>query len=115
MRGIVNRFLPLIIILAAFLIAVGSCEKSNNNGSGSGSGSMTASINNSVWSANYGVGGSYTVADSMFDVAGAQIKSGDTTGFSITFYAPITVNKAFSTDTTSTIDIQYADAVTGAL
>jgi hypothetical protein len=113
MRLIVNRFLPLIIILAAFSMAVGSCEKSSNN-SGS-SGSMTASINNTAWAANAGFGGSFTVADSTFDIAGAEIKSGDTTGFSITFYTPITVNKTVNSDTTSNIDIQYADAKTGAL
>jgi hypothetical protein len=113
MRLIVNRFLPLIINLAAFSMAIGSCEKSSNN-SGSGE-SMTASINNTAWAANAGVGGSFTVADSTFDIAGAEIKSGDTTGLSITFYTPITVNKAFNSDTTSAIDIQYADAKTGAL
>ena len=112
MRLIVNRFLPLIIILAAFSMAVGSCKKSSNNNSSSGS--MTASINSTAWSANYGVGGSFTVADSMFDVAGAQITSGDTSGFSMTFYTPITINKAYGSDTAS-IDIQYQDAKTGTL
>jgi hypothetical protein len=50
----------------------------------------------------------------MFDVAGAQITAGDTTGFSMTFYAPITVNKAYGSDTAS-IDIQYQDAKSGTL
>ena len=114
MRLIVNRILPLVVIPAACLLGTASCSKSSNNNNSS-SESMTASINNTAWAANSGVGGSFTVADSTFDIAGAEIKSGDTTGFSITFYPPITVNKAFNSDTTSTIDVQYADAKTGAL
>jgi hypothetical protein len=111
MRLIVNRYLPLVAIPAAILLATASCSKSNNSSS---NGSMTASVNNTAWAANSGVAGSYTVAASTFAIGGAQIKSGDTTGFSMTFYPPITVNKAFSSDTAS-IDIQYTDARTSAL
>jgi hypothetical protein len=113
MRLIVNRILPLVVIQAACLLGTASCSKSSNNNSGSES--MTASVNNNAWTANYAVAGSYTVAISGFDIVGTQIKSGDTTGFSMTFYSPITVNKAINSDTTSSIDIQYVDGKTGAL
>jgi hypothetical protein len=111
MRLIVNRFLGLVAISATLFPAVTSCSKSKNNGS---NGSMTASINGTVWKANYAVGGSLTVAANTFEVAGAEIASGDTTEFSVTFYTPIQVDMAFSSDT-AFLDIQYSDLKTGAL
>jgi hypothetical protein len=111
MRFIFNRFLPFLVIPAALLLTAAGCSKSNNNGSNA---SMTASVNDTAWTANFDVAGAYTVAADMFDIVGGEIKSGDTTGFSITFYSPIVVNKSFSSDTAS-IDIQYQVTKTGAL
>jgi hypothetical protein len=109
---IVNRFLPLVVLPGTFLLAVSSCSKSNNSTS---NGSMTASINGTAWTANAGYSGEYIVAENLFDIAGAEIKSSDTTAFQITIYSPITVNKSFNSDTTSTIDVQYQVTGTGAL
>ncbi|HLX66906.1 MAG TPA: hypothetical protein VKR41_07910 [Puia sp.] len=110
MRFIVSRLTAMVAIPAIFLV-IPSCSKSKNNGS---NGSMTASINGTAWKANYAVGGSLIVAANTFELAGAQIASGDTTEFSLTFYTPIQVDMAFSSDTAS-LDIQYSDLKTGAL
>jgi hypothetical protein len=112
MRLNVNRFLGLVAISATLIPAVTSCSKSNNNNSSIGS--LTASVNSTAWAANLGISGSLTVGASTFDIVGAQVKSGDTTSFLLTFYTPITVNRTFNSDTAS-LDIQYQDSKTGAL
>jgi hypothetical protein len=103
MRFVVNRFLPLVLIPGAFLLAVSSCSKSSNS---TNNGTMTASINDTAWTANYGVAGLYTVAADQCEVAGAQIKSGDSAAFYITFNTPITVNKTISSDS-GLVDVQF--------
>jgi hypothetical protein len=113
MRLIVNRFLCLAAIPATLFLAVTSCSKSSSNNNSS-NGSLTASTNDTAWTANYAVSGSLTVAASTFEIVGVQIKSGDTTGFLLTFYTPITVNRTFSSDTAS-LDIQYQVSRTGAV
>jgi hypothetical protein len=103
MKGIIRRFLPLAAIAGSILLVVVSCKKSSNSSS---NGTMTASINDTAWAANYGVAGLYTVAADQFEVAGAQIKSGDSAAFYITFNTPITVNKAIGSDS-GLVDIQF--------
>jgi hypothetical protein len=104
MRLIVNRILPLVVIPGIFLLVVAGCKKSSNNSNSTGS--MTASINGTAWTASYGVAGLYTVTAGQFEVAGAQIASGDSTAFYITFNTPVMAGKAISSDS-GLVDIQF--------
>lgn len=101
-----------LVISSAFLLAAASCKKSSS----SPSGSMTASMNDTTWSAtfsaNYGAEGLYTQAASEFQVAGVQFKSGDSTTFYLTFYTPFNVNQAINSDTTQN-DLEYIDSKSG--
>lgn len=105
MKFTANRTIACAVICCAVVLAAGSCKKSNNNNSSNGS--MTATINGAAWSANYPVVGSFTVAAGTFAIPGVQIKSGDTSAFLMTFNSPVTVDKAFNSDTTNAQDIQF--------
>jgi hypothetical protein len=108
MRFFRNRTLAFLVISSALILATGGCKKSNNGSSGS----MTASRNDTTWTANSGASGVYTQAANEFQVVGIQFKSGDSTIFYLTFYTPFTVNQAISSDTAS-VDIEYVDNKSG--
>lgn len=107
-----NQLMACAILSSVFLPAVTSCKKSNQNNSGNGG--MTATINDTSWSANYPVTGTFTVTAGQFAIAGVQIKSGDTTGFLLSFNSPIEVDRALGSDSI-TLDVQFQNAKTGAL
>jgi hypothetical protein len=112
MRLIIHRFLPLVVMAGTTLLVVASCSKSNN--SSSSNGSITASINDTAWTANYSVAGLYTVAANEFEVVGSQIKSGDSTIFYVNFNTPITAGKTISSDS-GLVDIEFANSKGSAL
>ncbi|HEV3411685.1 MAG TPA: hypothetical protein VG101_04360 [Puia sp.] len=106
-----NRAFALSLISSAFLVAFASCSKSNNNNSGSG---FSATVSGTAWASNYPTGGTFTSSNGEFTVAGLQIKGGDSTAFGLFFFSPVTLNQAINSSTSS-VDIQYADAKTGVL
>ncbi len=111
MRLVINRFLPLVVVTGTVLLVEASCSKSSNNNVG---GTMTASINDTTWTANYSVAGVYTVAANEIEVIGSQIKSGDSSEFYVTFSTPITAGKTISSDS-GLVDIEFARTVGNAL
>lgn len=105
-----DRAIALTLIASAFLLATAGCKKSSNT---TVSGSMTASRNDTAWTANLAVGATYTQAAGQMVVVGAQSNSGDTTSFYLTFYSPFSVNRSISSDTTQ-LDLEYIDSKSGA-
>ncbi|HUB60764.1 MAG TPA: hypothetical protein VL978_08680 [Puia sp.] len=104
-----NRAIAFAVIVPAFLLATASCKKSNNTNIG---GTMTASLNDTAWTANYAVGGIYTQIADQFEIVGARSSSGDTTSFYLSFSTPFSVNQSISSDTSS-LDVQYIDTKSG--
>jgi hypothetical protein len=91
-----NRAMALTVLSFTFLLAATSCKKSNN--SNSSSAGITATVGGTAWANNFPVEGFYSSAESAFLVDGVQVKSGDSTGFEVGFGAPITLNKALTSD-----------------
>jgi hypothetical protein len=109
MRLIVDRFLSLVFIPGAFLLAVASCSKSNNSGSGGG---MSATVGSNSWSSGASATqGIYDTSQDQFEIGGTQINSGDTTAFILYFSTPFTVGGAMNSDTVF-VDVNYIDSKT---
>jgi hypothetical protein len=98
----------LLLISSAFLFDLAGCTKSNS--SNSSTGSMSASLGGAAWASNYPITAIYTSASQEFQLESFKVVSGDTTGFAIRFYGPVTLNQALSSTSTN-IDIEYANSL----
>jgi hypothetical protein len=108
-----NRAMVLVLVTSAFMLAATGCKKSSNNGGGSGS--MSATVSGTAWANSYPLVGLYATSGGTggFEIVGFQFKSGDSTSLDLDFPAPIVLNQAMSTNTSSFI-IAYTDSKSGA-
>ena len=108
----VTRF-PLLVFSAVSIFALftaTSCKKSSSSSSGN---SLSATISTSAFNPST-TQGVYSATGQIWDIAGFTGKSGDTTGIEIIFFSPITLNKAFKTDTTAaSVDYLTSTTITG--
>lgn len=100
----------LAAISAAFVLAAAGCKKSSNSSSSAG---LTATVNGNGWASSIPVVGVYFAGGLDFNIEGVQLKSTDTTEFTLIFYSPITLNKTISSDTSQVV-VAYLDGHTGA-
>lgn len=100
----------IVVTAAAFLLLTTGCKKSNSGGSSAVG--ISATVNGSGWANSYPVVGVYFSGGYDFDIVGTQVKNGDTTGFELIFYTPITLNKAVACDTSQVV-VSFLDGKTG--
>jgi hypothetical protein len=102
--------MALLVISSAFLTAAG-CKKSNS--SNNNSVQLSATVGGNSFQANVAAG-IYSQSGNLFEVAGYEIKSGDTTGMAIYFDGPTSaqLNLPVNSDT-AYVDLQYTDSKSG--
>jgi hypothetical protein len=108
MKRSFNRAITFLAISSIVLLAVTSCSKSNNSSSSTG---VSATVSGTAWANSYPVAGIYYTAGGEFDIIGAQMKGGDTTGIEVFLTSPITLNSAVNTNA-SNWDLTYIDEKT---
>jgi hypothetical protein len=110
MKFLSNRALILVLVSSTFLMAATSCKKSSSGGGGSTG--LSASVGGTAWAVTYPVQAEFVSSAGQFGILGLQTKAGDSTVFTIGFTSPVTLNKAFNSDSLFTISIDYSDLKT---
>ena len=100
-----NRVFSILVIGSVILFAAGSCKKSS---SGGGSAGVSATVSGTAWGSSLPVTGIFFASGSVFEIGAIQFKGGDSTIVALGFNGPVTLNKPFSSDST-TLDIAYQD------